>query len=77
MISLSEARNRTIEMPAIAAYITTRNHEEALRIGRILLDARLAACVNILDGMQSMYWWQGRIEEGRECVLIAKSVASL
>ena len=63
-------------MPAVAAYITTKDREEALRIGRSLLDARLAACVNILDGMQSLYWWQGKIEEGRECVLIAKSIAS-
>jgi periplasmic divalent cation tolerance protein len=60
----------------ITVYITAQDREAAERIGRALLETRLAACVNLLDGMQSLYWWEGRIEESRECVLIAKSVAS-
>jgi periplasmic divalent cation tolerance protein len=62
-------------MSAITAYITTKDKEEARRIGQGLLEARLAACVNILDGMQSLYWWNGNIETSGECVLIAKSMA--
>lgn len=58
-------------------YITTAGMEEARRIGRALVEARLAACVNILDGMSSIYWWEGEIEEGRETVLIAKTRADL
>ncbi len=58
-------------------YITTANMEEARRIGRALVEARLAACVNILAGMTSIYWWEGEIQDGRETVLIAKTRAHL
>lgn len=58
-------------------YITTDGPEEAKSIGRALVEARLAACVNILDPMTSMYWWEGKVEEGRETVLIAKTRADL
>jgi periplasmic divalent cation tolerance protein len=54
-------------------YVTYASDEEAKTIGRALVEARLAACVNILPGTTSLYWWQGRIEEGRETVLIAKT----
>jgi periplasmic divalent cation tolerance protein len=63
-------------MSAVIAYITTQNRDEALRIGKALLQARLAACINVLDGMQSIYWWQGALEEAQECVLLAKSSSS-
>jgi periplasmic divalent cation tolerance protein len=64
-------------MTPIFVYIPCASAEEATRIGRALVEARLAACVNILDGMRSLYWWQGRIEEGKETVLIAKTRDSL
>lgn len=54
-------------------YITTSDRNEARHIGRTLVKERLAACVNIIDGMQSMYWWEGQIEEAEECILIAKT----
>ena len=60
-------------MAASLVYITAPSLEEAERIGAMLVERRLAACVNILDGMRSMYWWQGRVERGRETVLIAKT----
>ena len=63
-------------MSAIIAYITAKDRDEALRIGKGLLESRLAACINILEGMQSVYWWEGKLEEARECVLIAKADAS-
>lgn len=63
-------------MSAVLAYITAPNRDEALRIGKALLEARLAACINVLDGMQSVFWWQGRLEESRECVLLVKSSAA-
>lgn len=61
----------------ILAYITTKNIAEAKRIGKRLVEERLAACVNILPGMQSIYRWQGKIESTRECVLIVKTRATL
>lgn len=57
-------------------YITTSSKEEALKIGRDLVEKRLAACVNIVDGMQSIFWWEGKIQESQECVLIAKTTYS-
>jgi len=60
-------------MTPLFVYITCASLDEAKTIGRALVEARLAACVNILPGMTSLYWWQGRIEEGQETVLIAKT----
>jgi periplasmic divalent cation tolerance protein len=54
-------------------YMTAGSRDEARRIGRSLIDARLAACVNIVDGMNSIYRWEGAIEEAEEVVLIAKT----
>lgn len=54
-------------------YITCKDSEEAQNIGRILLEEKLVACVNILPGIQSMYWWQGQINTDNESVLIAKT----
>jgi len=64
-------------MDFVFAYITAGSREEAARIGRALVEERLAACVNILDGMTSIYRWQGSIEEATETVLIAKTRSEL
>jgi periplasmic divalent cation tolerance protein len=58
-------------------YMTAGSREEARRIGRTLVEERLAACVNILDGMNSLYWWQGAVQDEQETVLIAKTRAEL
>jgi periplasmic divalent cation tolerance protein len=58
-------------------YVTTGSPEEAVMIGREVVAARLAACANILDGMRSIYWWEGEIEEEEEVVLILKTRESL
>jgi periplasmic divalent cation tolerance protein len=63
-------------MKANWVYITASSKEEATRIGRELVSARLAACVNIIAPMNSIYRWQGRIEEAVEAVLIAKTQES-
>ena len=57
-------------------YIITKDKEEAKVIGKLLLQSRLAACINIIDNMESMYWWEGKIEEAHEVVLIAKTKAA-
>lgn len=57
-------------------YITCADAAEANRIGRLLVEERLAACVNILDGMTSVYWWEGQVQDGHETVLIAKTRAA-
>ncbi|WP_142846926.1 divalent-cation tolerance protein CutA [Telmatospirillum sp. J64-1] len=60
-------------MAAFLLYVTASSREEALRLGRALVEERLAACVNVLDGMTSIYHWQGKVEEGSEAVLILKT----
>jgi periplasmic divalent cation tolerance protein len=60
-------------MKTYFTYITTRNTDEAKIIGKALVTERLAACVNIVDGMHSLYWWDNEIQEGHETILIAKT----
>jgi periplasmic divalent cation tolerance protein len=60
-------------MAAMFVYVTTADLAEARRIGRAVVDERLAACANIIENMTSIYWWQGRVQEGREAVLILKT----
>lgn len=60
-------------MAAVLVYITCRNEQEAEKIGESLIQSRLAACVNIIDGMRSMFWWNGKIDQDRETILLAKT----
>ena len=62
-------------MPHCLAYMTAASVEDARTIGRALVEERLAACVNVIPGMVSLYRWQGALEEAREVVLIAKTRA--
>ena len=58
-------------------YMTMSGPEEARSIGRTLVEERLAACVNILPGMQSIYRWEGKVEDATEVVTIAKTTAAM
>jgi periplasmic divalent cation tolerance protein len=60
-------------MSAQFVYMTAGSAEEAQRIGEALVENRLAACVNILDGMRSIYRWEGKVQKDREVVMIAKT----
>ncbi|MGB6539057.1 MAG: divalent-cation tolerance protein CutA [Xanthobacteraceae bacterium] len=62
---------------AVFVYTTYPSVVEAERAGRALVERRLCACVNILPGMISLYWWQGKIERGEEVVMIIKTRAAL
>ena len=54
-------------------YMTASSKTEAQKIGKALVESQLAACVNILDNMQSIYRWDEKIQEDTEVVLIAKT----
>ncbi len=54
-------------------YMTAPDKAEAVTLARALVEARLVACVNILDGVTSVYWWEGSAQEDGEVVLIAKT----
>jgi periplasmic divalent cation tolerance protein len=62
---------------AVFVYTTYPSVVEAEKAGNALVGQRLAACVNILPGMVSIYRWQGAVERGAEVVMIVKTRASL
>jgi periplasmic divalent cation tolerance protein len=64
------------DMTCYFVYITTSGSEEARQIGQALVDEKLAACANIVDGMESIYRWDGNIVQDHEAVLIAKTTGS-
>ncbi len=61
---------------AIVVFMTAAHGEEAGRLAEMLVEKRLAACVQILPEMESVYRWQGKVERQREVLLIAKTTRS-
>jgi periplasmic divalent cation tolerance protein len=57
----------------IVVLSTCASEEEADRLARMLVTRRLAACVNVLPNMRSVYRWKGEIESATECLLVIKS----
>ena len=55
---------------AVFVYTTWPSIVEASRAGSAIVEKRLAACVNILPGMVSHYWWEGKLERSEEAVMI-------
>jgi periplasmic divalent cation tolerance protein len=62
---------------AVLVYTTWPSIVEAERAGRTIVERRLAACVNILPGMVSHYWWEGKIERAEEVVRFIKTRTSM
>src|SRR5579863_8652807 len=63
-------------MQTYFVYVTATSKEEARKIGREVVERRLAACANVLDSIQSIYWWEGAVQEANEAVLILKTKES-
>jgi len=61
----------------IVLLITASNSEEAYKIAEVLLNQRKAACVNIVPGVSSLFWWQDKLDSAQESLLIVKTKASL
>lgn len=60
-------------MEEVVIIITASNEDEAVRIARILLEEKLAACVNIHQKVRSLYWWEGKILDEGETMMIIKT----
>ncbi len=58
---------------AIVVLITAGSRDEALRLAEMLVGARLAACVQILPEMESVYWWDGAVRREPEHLLLVKT----
>ncbi len=56
----------------ILIYITCKDNQEAKKISKHLLEKRLVACTNI-HPIESMYWWENKLQEDNEVVIIAKT----
>lgn len=59
----------------IVVFTTCANKEEAQKISRALVEKRLAACVNILPQVESLFWWEGKVDSEQEFLLVIKSRA--
>jgi periplasmic divalent cation tolerance protein len=57
----------------VVAFSTVAQPEDARRIGRALVEGRVAACVNVVPGLTSIYRWKGAIEENAEQLLVIKT----
>ena len=57
----------------VIVFSTCASREEGKRIARGLVEERLAACVNVIDGIVSIYQWQGKVHEGDEVMLVMNS----
>jgi periplasmic divalent cation tolerance protein len=57
----------------IVVLITTSSGEEAAKIGSVLVDEHLAACVNIVADVRSLFLWEGAVRDEREALLMCKS----
>jgi len=53
--------------------MTAGSKEEAMKVGKALLEEKVAACINIIDNMNSMYVWKGEVQNDQEVVVIAKT----
>jgi periplasmic divalent cation tolerance protein len=76
-----ETRNSKLETysmhnEAIVVFITASSREEAVRLAELLISKGLAACVQIMPEMESVYRWHGEIERAREVLLIAKTISA-
>ncbi len=65
------------EEDKIIIFVTTDSGEKAHGIADLLLRQRKVACVNIVPRVDSLFWWQGKLDSARENLLIIKTKASL
>lgn len=61
----------------VVIFVTTANKKEAKKIASSLVKEKLAACVNIMENVHSLFWWQGRVDEAYEALLIVKTRKAL
>ena len=58
----------------IVTFVTCSSKKEAILIANKLLNEKLVACVNIIEGISSFFWWKGKVDKAAESLLIIKTV---
>jgi len=61
----------------IIVFVTCANSKQADKISQALIKAKLAACVNLINPINSLFWWQGKVDSCKETLLIIKTKRSL
>ena len=61
----------------IVVFITTKNLSQAKKISRQLIKEKLIACANIVQGVESVFWWQNKVDQSKEVLLIIKTKKDL
>lgn len=64
-------------MACCVVLVTAPEGQEAERLARLVLEKKLAACVNILKGATSLFWWQGKIDTASESLMVIKTTRAL
>jgi periplasmic divalent cation tolerance protein len=62
---------------AAICYLTVGSREEAVAIARAVVEERLASGANVIDGVSSLYWWRGSLEQAAETVVVLKTRRAL
>ena len=57
----------------IVVFVTVSGEDEAVKIARALVEAKLAACANIINNVRSIYAWQGKVEDDSELLMVIKT----
>jgi len=57
----------------VIVFVTCETREQAERIAAAVVEDRLAACVNVLPGVRSCYWWEGKVNWSDECLCLMKT----
>lgn len=70
---LTNSNRRASTHEHLIVYSTTPSEQVAKQISKAIVQARLAACVNILPGVSSVYWWDDKVNESQEHMLIIKT----
>ena len=60
-------------MSGLFVYMTAPDLDTARAMAKTLVSERLCSCANIIDNMESFYWWEGAMEQARECICICKT----
>jgi uncharacterized protein involved in tolerance to divalent cations len=68
-----KAHERLFMTDKIVVFVNCANAKEAEEIARSLVEKRLAACVNVLPGLTSWYWWENKLTQDQEILMVIKS----